>query len=286
MKLARLEFTQHPRPPQHELRQRGVFDSGGSLIGYVENIYVDDEGTFRFVDVAMGGFMGLGKKHHLVPVEAVAERTRLSITLTLDQQTVESAPTLGDPHTAPDEGLQRAARQSLAKNSGRWGAWAINQRVSLRKFIDDIRRWVDGGRSDEWIASALGTSPSSVQSFRSRNAIYRRRDDFDAARPEGLLLLRRVLEPEGPGVWFDPEVGNDPAGRSAGRAPRGSSCALTSTRIILLEHRMHSRVFERLRVLDTISTRAMVPPSALRVAENRPSQSGLMAPDHAVFVAR
>jgi len=33
MKLARLEFTQHPRPPQNELRQRGVFDSGGSLIG-------------------------------------------------------------------------------------------------------------------------------------------------------------------------------------------------------------------------------------------------------------
>ena len=63
MKLARLEFTHHPRPPQRELRQRGVFDSGDRLIGHVENIYVDDEETFRFVDVAMGGFMGLGKKH-------------------------------------------------------------------------------------------------------------------------------------------------------------------------------------------------------------------------------
>jgi hypothetical protein len=124
MKLARLEFTQHPRPPQHELRQRGVFDSGGSLIGYVENIYVDEEGTFRFVDVATGGFIGIGKKHHLVAVEAIAEEEPgSSITLTLDQQTVHSAPTLGDPHTAPEEGLQRAARQSLAKNSGRWGAW-------------------------------------------------------------------------------------------------------------------------------------------------------------------
>ena len=28
----------------------------------------------------------------------------------------------------------------------------IKQRVSLRKFIDDIRRWVDEDRSDEWIA--------------------------------------------------------------------------------------------------------------------------------------
>src|SRR5215216_5304958 len=73
MKLARLDFTQHPRPPQHELRQRGVFDSGGRLIGHVQNIYVDDERTFRFLDVAMGGFMGIGKKHHRVPVEAIAE---------------------------------------------------------------------------------------------------------------------------------------------------------------------------------------------------------------------
>jgi hypothetical protein len=124
MKLARLEFTQHPRPPQNELRQRGVFDSGGSLIGYVENIYVDNEGTFRFLDVAMGGFMGIGKKHHLVALEAIAEEEPgSSITLTLDQQTVESAPTLGDPHTAPEEGLQRAASESGAEKSGRWGAW-------------------------------------------------------------------------------------------------------------------------------------------------------------------
>ena len=50
----------------------------------------------------------------------------------------------------------------------------INQRVSLRKFVDDVKRWVDEGKSDEWIASALGTSPSSVQSFRSRNGIYRK----------------------------------------------------------------------------------------------------------------
>jgi hypothetical protein len=123
MKLARLEFTQHPRPPQRELRQRGVFDCGDRLIGHVENIYVDEEGTFRFVDVAMGGFMGIGKKHHLVPVEAIAKEVGSTITLTVERQTVQSAPTLGDPHTAPDKGLQRAARESLAKNSGRWGAW-------------------------------------------------------------------------------------------------------------------------------------------------------------------
>jgi hypothetical protein len=111
MNLTRLEFTQHPRPPQRELRQRGVFDSGDRLIGHVGNIYVDDDENFRFVDVAIGGFMGLGKKHHLVPVEAIAEEEPGSITLTVDRQTVQSAATSGDLHVAPDEGLQRAARE-------------------------------------------------------------------------------------------------------------------------------------------------------------------------------
>ena len=123
MNLTRLPFTQHPRPPQRELRQRGVFDSGDRLIGHVVNIYVDNDENFRFLDVAVGGLMGFAKKHHLVPVEAIAEEEPGSITLTLDQQTVQSAPALDDPHAAPEEGLQRAARQSLAENSGRWGAW-------------------------------------------------------------------------------------------------------------------------------------------------------------------
>ena len=32
--------------------------------------------------------------------------------------------------------------------NGRW-MMGINQRISLRKFVDDIRRWLDEGRSDE-----------------------------------------------------------------------------------------------------------------------------------------
>jgi hypothetical protein len=106
MKLIRLSFPQHPKPPQRELRQRSVFDSGGGLIGYVANVYVDDEGNYRFVDVATGGVIGwLGTNHRLLPVEAG------STTLKVDRQAIESAPSLGDPHAAPDEGLKRAARE-------------------------------------------------------------------------------------------------------------------------------------------------------------------------------
>jgi hypothetical protein len=114
MNLTRVEFAQHPRPPQRELRQRGVFDSGGGLIGYVADVYVDDDGNYRFVDVATGRLMGrLGTKHGLVPVEAVAEGEPGSITLSVDLHTVERAPTLGNPHEAPDEELQRVAREQF-----------------------------------------------------------------------------------------------------------------------------------------------------------------------------
>ena len=62
MNLTRLAYTQHPRPPQRELRQRGVFDSGARLIGQVMHIYVDDDGNFRFIGVAMRkGLVSFGK---------------------------------------------------------------------------------------------------------------------------------------------------------------------------------------------------------------------------------
>jgi hypothetical protein len=77
----------------------------------VENLYVDDDMNLQFVDVAVSRMLGFGKKHHLLPVEAIAEEAPGSITLTVDQQTAESAPTLDHPHAAPDEALQRAARE-------------------------------------------------------------------------------------------------------------------------------------------------------------------------------
>jgi sporulation protein YlmC with PRC-barrel domain len=111
MNLTRLEHHQHPKPPHHELRQKTVLDSGVREVGQVSNLYVDDDSNLQFADVAIMGLFDFGKKHYLIPVEAIAEEESGSITLAVDQQTVQSAPSLGDPHAAPDEGLQRAARE-------------------------------------------------------------------------------------------------------------------------------------------------------------------------------
>ena len=111
MNLTRLARHQHPRPPHHELRQKEVLDSGSRLIGHIDNLYVDDDNNLQFADVSITGFFDFGKKHYLVPAEVIADEESGYVTLTVDQQTVQSAPSLDHPHAAPDEGLQRAARE-------------------------------------------------------------------------------------------------------------------------------------------------------------------------------
>jgi cold shock CspA family protein len=83
------------------------------------------------------------------------------------------------------------------------------KRIALKPHMEEIRKWVEAGKTDEWIADALGTSASSVQSFRSRNDIYRR--ERGPREPES--VFEGVLdhgEREGWGLWLDPAVAEDP----------------------------------------------------------------------------
>lgn len=71
-----------------------------------------------------------------------------------------------------------------------------NRRVALKPHAAKIRRWVDEGRGDSWIAQELNTTSSSVQSFRSRNSIYRR----DPVRRGQLSEHPAVLDVTGEGI--------------------------------------------------------------------------------------
>ena len=120
----------------------------------------------------------------------------------------------------------------------------INQRVSLRKFMEDIQRWVEEGRSDEWIASALGTSPSSVQSFRSRNKIHRRGVVSTLHDPPEYNVYEGVLEDHGdevPGVWFDPAVGEDEHWTRQWNGVGRVELRVTPTKIVLVRRGNTSR---------------------------------------------
>ncbi len=83
------------------------------------------------------------------------------------------------------------------------------KRIALKPHMEQIREWVEDGQSDDWIADALGTSASSVQSFRSRNDIYRR--ERGPREPES--VFEGVLdhgERDGWGLWLDPAIAEDP----------------------------------------------------------------------------
>ena len=83
------------------------------------------------------------------------------------------------------------------------------KRIALKPHMGRIREWVEAGKTDDWIADALGTSASSVQSFRSRNDIYRR--ERGPREPE--VTFEGVLdhgENDGWGLWLDPAVAENP----------------------------------------------------------------------------
>ena len=83
------------------------------------------------------------------------------------------------------------------------------KRIALKPHMEQIREWVEAGKTDDWIADALGTSASSVQSFRSRNDIYRR--ERGAREPES--VFEGVLdhgERDGWGLWLDPAISDNP----------------------------------------------------------------------------
>jgi hypothetical protein len=94
-----------------------------------------------------------------------------------------------------------------------------NRRVALKPHAAKIRRWVEDGRGDEWIAQELNTTPSSVQSFRSRNSIYRR----DPVRRGQLSEHPAVLDETSDGILIRTDAQNsDVFGREWRGYLRGS----------------------------------------------------------------
>lgn len=60
--------------PKDEVRGKVVYDAEGRRIGGVEDLYIDpQERAVRFLEVSAGGFLGIGEKRLLVPVEALTQ---------------------------------------------------------------------------------------------------------------------------------------------------------------------------------------------------------------------
>jgi len=63
-----------PANPEDDLRGKDVYDPHGQRMGSVEDLYIDrQEREVRFLEVGAGGFLGIGERRFLVPVEAVTK---------------------------------------------------------------------------------------------------------------------------------------------------------------------------------------------------------------------
>lgn len=87
-----------------DVRGRTAVDRNGDEIGQIDGLLVDaDEQQVRFLQVASGGFLGIGEKKQLIPVDAVTRVEDDKVTIDHDREHVAGAP-MYDPELeqAPD----------------------------------------------------------------------------------------------------------------------------------------------------------------------------------------
>jgi sporulation protein YlmC with PRC-barrel domain len=96
------ETDQTVADPDADVRGRDVHDSNGEKIGAVDDLLVDDaELRVRFLRVGSGGFLGIGKDHFLVPVDAITSVDADAVTVSRAREHLDGAPGY-DPELAHD----------------------------------------------------------------------------------------------------------------------------------------------------------------------------------------
>ena len=81
--------------PAEDIRGRAVVDRDGEDIGEVEDLLIDAyEKRVRLLEVASGGFLGLGKTKFLLPVEAITRISDDTVYVNQTRQYIAGAPPL------------------------------------------------------------------------------------------------------------------------------------------------------------------------------------------------
>jgi len=109
--LTRLSETDLPlEEPWQDIRGLDVYDITDEQIGSVEDLYIDRETRLaRFLVVSAGGFLGIGKKHFLIPIEEVSRDVGEDrVRVTQSREKVLTSPEFDPDIGVPDPDLQRA----------------------------------------------------------------------------------------------------------------------------------------------------------------------------------
>jgi sporulation protein YlmC with PRC-barrel domain len=111
--LTKLSETDLPLEESwQDMRGLDVYDVTNEQIGSVQDLYVDREARQpRYLVVSAGGFLGLGKKHFLIPVEEVSRDVGEDrVTVTQRREKVVNSPEFDPDVGVPNPDLQRAIK--------------------------------------------------------------------------------------------------------------------------------------------------------------------------------
>jgi sporulation protein YlmC with PRC-barrel domain len=79
--------------PEDDVRGRKVFDRHGEEVGEVDDLIIDDqEQKVRFMQVASGGFLGIGETKLMIPIDAITQITEDTVRIDQTRERVISAP--------------------------------------------------------------------------------------------------------------------------------------------------------------------------------------------------
>lgn len=91
-----------PQNIEDDVRGKEVYDPEGRRVGSVEDLYIDrQEREVRFLEVGAGGFLGIGEKRFLVPVEAVVKVTEEWVAIEPGRKGKVEGPAPFDTRVAP-----------------------------------------------------------------------------------------------------------------------------------------------------------------------------------------
>lgn len=96
--------------PEQDIRGKDVYHVDGEQIGSVDDVYIDRrERKVRFLEVGAGGFLGIGEKHFLIPVESVTEVGEARVIIEPGRERVEGSPPFDTAVAPPTAGHPRDA---------------------------------------------------------------------------------------------------------------------------------------------------------------------------------
>ncbi len=126
--------------PEDDLRSKDVYDAEGQRLGSVEDLYIDGhEREVRFLEVGAGGFLGMGEKHYLLPVEAVTEVAEDRVTIEPGRAEKVSGPAPFDTKVAPPTPDERKSDDYTSLPFGNAEGTA-DQRSGIRSSLPFGRR--------------------------------------------------------------------------------------------------------------------------------------------------